>query len=103
MHSDGTGKARAADAVTEGIGNAGFGSQALTILMLQDVVIWTPSQIFEKSEEGAKSRKRVRPFAFGVSLPLSRSGLLAALLLSISPTHGSEDQVRGECPHLACF
>lgn len=64
MHLDGTAKARATDAVTEGIGNAGLGSQALTILTLQDVVIWTPSRIFEKSEEGAESRKRGRPFAF---------------------------------------
>jgi hypothetical protein len=37
---------------------------------MQDVVIWTPSQIFEKSEEGAKSRKRDRPFAFSCLIPL---------------------------------
>lgn len=60
MHSDGTGKARAAHAVTEGIGNAGLGSQALTILMLQDVVIWTPSQIFENRKRG---RNLAREFA----------------------------------------
>jgi hypothetical protein len=57
-------KARAAQAITEGIGDASLGLQLLTILKLQDAVIWTPSQIFEESEEGASSRKRSRPFAF---------------------------------------
>ena len=37
---------------------------ALTILKWQCVVIWMPSQIFERSEEGASSRKGACPFAF---------------------------------------
>ncbi len=69
MHSDGTEKARATHAVTEGIGNAGFGSQALTILMLQDVVIWTPSQIFENRKRG---RNLAREFAPSLWVPRCR-------------------------------
>jgi hypothetical protein len=59
-----TEKARATDAITEGIGDASESWQFLTILKWQCVVIWKPSQIFERSEEGASSRKGACPFAF---------------------------------------
>ena len=59
-----TEKAHATNAITEGIGDASESWQFLTILKWQCVVIWMPSQIFERSEEGASSRKGACPFAF---------------------------------------
>jgi hypothetical protein len=59
-----TEKAHTTDAMTEGIGDASESWQFLTILKWQCVVIWMPSQIFERSEEGASSRKGACPFAF---------------------------------------
>ena len=55
----------------------------LTILKWQCVVIWMPSQIFERSEEGASSRKGACPFAFACqsaddfAIVLRRAGMCA--------------------------
>jgi hypothetical protein len=70
-----TEKAHATDAITEGIGDASESWQFLTILKWQCVVIWKPSQIFERSEEGASSRKGACPFAF--ALQSSAAGWVA--------------------------
>jgi haloalkane dehalogenase len=69
MHSDATEKAHTTRVTTEGIGRASLGLLLRTILKLQCIVIWKPSQIFEESEEGASSRKGDRPFAFAPRFP----------------------------------
>jgi hypothetical protein len=64
MRLDETEKARATHAVTEGIGNAGFGLQVLTILKLQMRCDLTPSQIFENRKRGRALARETRLFAF---------------------------------------
>jgi hypothetical protein len=64
MRLDANEKAHTTQAMTEGTGSASESLQLLTVLKWQSVVIWKPSQIFAKSEEGASSRKGDRPFAF---------------------------------------
>jgi hypothetical protein len=56
-----TEKAHTTDAITEGIGDASESWQFLTILKWQCVVIWTPSQIFERSEEGRVLARELAP------------------------------------------
>jgi hypothetical protein len=64
MHADATEKAHTTDAITEGIGSASLGLQILTILKLQAVVIWKPSQIPAESEEGASFPQGSLPLRF---------------------------------------
>jgi hypothetical protein len=88
-------KAHTTQVRTEGTGSASESLQLLTILKSQGAVIWKPSQIFEKTEEGASSRKGDRPFAFCGAERASVAGRQAGWGPSIEFERGAPEQDAG--------